>query len=120
LPIEIEHADEAVAKPAHRVGFGGLAGARRRIDRGNFDIAEIGRVAGAIARFGNVERQRRQVTRRAPQWLLGGRFGHIHRPFEARINAPLYFNRATYYYLLYGNAMEGTQTATGAAIWACG
>ena len=75
LSVEIEHADKAVAHVAHRIGLGRFARTRGRLDRRNIDIAKVGRVAGAIAGFGNMERQRRQIARRAPM-----RFGHIFVP----------------------------------------
>jgi hypothetical protein len=79
--IEVENPHEPVAKVTHRIGLGRFAGARCRFDRGDFDVAEIGRVAGAVARLGNVERQWRQIARwPAPLTPLGGRFGHIFVP----------------------------------------
>src|SRR3546814_20275097 len=91
LPVQSEHSDKAIAKIANRVRPGRFTGARRRTDRGNFDVAEIGGVAGAIARLGDMKRQRRQIARRAPRWRRGVRFGHILVP-STRESSPRYLS----------------------------
>ena len=86
VAVEIEHADKAIAQLAHRIRLGRFARARGRFDRGNFDIAKVRGIAGAIARFGDMKRQRGQIARRALR-----RLRHIFFPLR-RESAPSYIS----------------------------
>jgi hypothetical protein len=62
LALVIEHTHEAIDHVAHRARVRRTVGTRGDARREDLDIREIGGVAGPVLRFGDMERQRRQVA----------------------------------------------------------